>query len=120
MTAAGLEDFNIIGMGGSSVASIVAMGVALFLRQKWVEKQDNKKARESGSSEKPVSEWLRSFLEAMTEDRREMKDLFRELTHELRSISVQIERMSARLEAQSGTMVRLESKADALLQRKTG
>lgn len=114
---------DLIGMGGGSVFGALALGVALFLRNKFVEKKN------AVELEKPLADWIRPFLEAMTEDRREMKDLFRELAHEIRTSNTRIEAVHSRLEGAAGyfqqshgnlgnALMRIENKTDALLQRK--
>ena len=63
--AAEMPDF-LVGGGGGALGAI-ATGVALFLRAKFAEK---KAGRETSILDRPQQDWLRSFLEAMTEDRR--------------------------------------------------
>lgn len=116
--AAEMPDFLLGGGGG--VLGAIATGVALFLRAKFVEKQETKKAgRDTSVLDRPQQDWLRSFLEAMTEDRREMKELFRELTHEIRETNHALDLLGHRQTASEQALGRLESKTDNLLQRRS-
>lgn len=118
MISAGLDDLDIIGKGVSGLSGVIALAVALFLKQKFMDKKEEKSGRSSGAYERPISEWLGDFLEAMTEDRREMKELFREMASELRTIGAQGQRTMDKVDAVANAAARIESKADVLLQRR--
>lgn len=120
MIADPTEGINIVGIGSSGLGGVLALALALFLKQKFMDSKDKKSGRDSSTMERPMSEWLGSFLEAMTEDRREMKDLFKELTSELRAMGMQNARMQGLLENSANTMQRVEQKTDTLLQRRVG
>lgn len=122
---------DLVGVGGGSVFGAIAFGVALLLKKQWEKKEEKKVGRDTSVMERPVSEWLRSFLEAMTDDRREMKDLFKELATEIRQSNEKTERLSSRVDGLShqvqnsrdslgSSMARVEAKTDSLLQRRHG
>ncbi len=127
--AGGPESWDVIGKGVSGIAGVLSLGVAMFLRQKFLEKREEK--RETPGMQKGegnVSEWLKSFLQEMTNDRRELRDLIKDLAEEIRQTSRNIDRLGNQAESngalfqqaqhQLGNAVgRIEQKADALLQR---
>lgn len=124
LTESGLD--NLLGMGGGGVLGAVATAVGLFLRARHMER---KAGRETTTLDKPAEAWLKSFLEAMTEDRRELKELFRELAEEIRYNNRSLENFGHRQEVLAqgemnalnnlgGAMIRVEQKTDALLQRR--
>lgn len=101
-----------MGKGTAGIATATVFGVALFLRQKFMEKKEEK------SDTPPMREWLKSFLEAMTEDRRQSAAMFRELAVEMRTMSAAQDRLASRLDdAVIPSLGRIENKSDALLQR---
>lgn len=105
-------DWDIVGKSLTGLVTALAFGIALFLRQKFMEKKAEK-------SENPLmQEWLREFLTAMTEDRRQSALMYRELASEIRGISDTQRRLSGHIEDSiKPSLARIESHTGALLQR---
>jgi hypothetical protein len=123
------ENWDVIGKGVSGIAGVISLGVAMFLRQKFLEKREEKRENPNmHGGEGNVSEWLKSFLQAMTEDRRELIELIKDLASEVRQTNSNIDKMGSKVEGNTvffqhaannlgGALGRIESKADAILQR---
>lgn len=109
-----MDNWDIVGKGMASIATAIAFGVAVFLRQKFLEKKEPK------SDDTPMKEWLGEFLKAMTDDRREMAAMWKGMAQEIRDIGETQMRMAQHMEGSvTPSLSRIESKADALLQRRS-
>lgn len=106
-------DFDILGKGAASVLTAIGFGVALFLRNKFMERRAEK------SENPPMQEWLREFLTAMTEDRRQSAAMFKEMAAEIRGLNDSHRRLNSYVEdAIHPALSRIESHTNALLQRR--
>lgn len=107
------SEFDVLGKGAASVFTAIGFGVALFLRNKFMEKKAEK------SENQPMQEWLKEFLTAMTEDRKQSAAMFKEMAAEIRGLNDSHRALNSYVEnAIQPALSRIESHTNVLMQRR--